>query len=541
MHGEKSLNELICSNCGNELSKGIKFCSKCGNKNEFYSESETTEQFVKKRIKIPKVVIIVAVLAFIGLFSFNAVAKAFFPDKYAKGAILNSYKALNEDSKNYNGIPGIIPLLSSESVSEKELYLEIYDVSDDYISSILSGYGAKFNLQNDVNSGEVCLNIGIQDDSTDLVAVDFFASKNGFFVSAPLLYDNPVGVNSNADLSTIERNSYYDSMRISLLTQAKILNASIESKKAIEDSLKSFSKDIIKVTKFEKSKTSDDTYTATIKGNDLFNAFKNNANKLLDDNNIVNLMTYSIYMEDYYYSSFEEAKQYAIDSIESAKEMLNELDSEDFGVDDLNIALSVNKDNLVKRISAETTLYNEYGDEMLAELSGDFNYKSDWVDSEVEVELSTDYEEVNFVYEVENSIKDNTKNRDTSLSAMQSRNNQISIKLNEEYDTKSKDYEATITIVPEYEDEGFDIKIGAEYNGKDTLDFTDIRFGFNNYGYYELNLGGYLKSKDIKSVDKAKFNNVEYITDMTDDELDDMGESVSSKMEMIFGDFYYGL
>jgi len=142
MNDEKSLNALICGSCGNEMKKSDKFCGKCGSKNEFYSES--IGQPEKKNTKLPKIVIITAAIILVAFFSFKALAKTFFPDKYIKIAILNTYEAISKDSKSYNEIPGIIPLLSVNDVFEKELYLEINDFSDSYISSMLSGYGAKF-------------------------------------------------------------------------------------------------------------------------------------------------------------------------------------------------------------------------------------------------------------------------------------------------------------------------------------------------------------------------------------------------------------
>lgn len=537
MNDEKSLNALICGSCGNEMKKSDKFCGKCGSKNEFYSES--IGQPEKKNTKLPKIVIITAAIILVAFFSFKALAKTFFPDKYIKIAILNTYEAISKDSKSYNEIPGIIPLLSVNDVFEKELYLEINDFSDSYISSMLSGYGAKFNLQNDVNKGEMRLNMAIQDNSINLVTADLFASKDGFFVNAPLLYDNPVGVNAKADLSSLERNSYYDDMRITLLTQSKLFNASIESKKAIKDSLKNFSKDMAGLTKFEKSKNSDNTYTATIKGNDLFNAFKNNAVKLLEDKSILDFVVYSVYLENYHYSSFEEAKEYAMYNIEDAKDMLDELNSEAFEINDVNITISVNNDNLVKSMSAEINLSDEYGYELAVELSGNFDYKKSCVDSEIDLGFSTDYDSANFIYEVENSKNDNTNYRDTNLILKESGYDLLNVKLNESYDNSSKEYQGTVNIVPQYADEGFDIKIGAEYNGKDTLNFKDISFGFYDYGYYEFNLEGYLKSKNIKSVDAVKFNKIEYINEMSDSELVDMAEKIYSKLGNIFSDLDY--
>lgn len=548
MSGEESKKGLKCSNCNAEIKESIKFCSKCGSKNEFYKEKEIEEKTEsgKKKVKIPKFVIIIAIIAFVGLFSFNVLAKTIFPDKYAKSAILNSYQAISNDSKKYNEIPGIVSLLlNGDNASEKELSLKITDFSDDYVSSMLSGYGVKFNLQNDMKENIMKLSMNIFEDEFDILKADFNASKDGYIINMPSLYDNPIGVDSNAEINFDEEDSYYyNNIRVRSILQSKMLKASIESKSVIEDTYEEFSKDFINLLNFEKSKnssSSNDTFTATIKGDDLYDAFRNRAVVLLDDENIKNLITYSIYLDEMYYLTFEEAEENAQLIIDEYKEVLNNSGNSDnyVEINDIDVTISVNDGKKVEKMLIESTLSNPY-ETVGINLTSQFAYEKDYVNSDYNLKLSSNNEIIMISYDINNSNDGKINKRNTNFRVVESQDRQIKVGLSEEYDKSTKEYIGAIKFTPYYEDEGFNVKLRGNYNGKDTLNFDNLSFGFYDYDFYEINLAGYLKSKDIKSVDQVKYNNVEYLNEMSDMDIEYLFDEFETKLEFIFGNLYYG-
>ena len=564
----KKEDDVLCSGCNTAISKHVKFCSKCGNKNENYDintqpvnmnyensnddnivahESKSTDYNYKKTTskKGIKYAIILGAIILVGFLSINVFGKTLFPDKYVKGAVLNTYNTFNKNNKEFKDMPGIVSYLSkTDEINENEIYVRFESLGGDfdrYISTMLDGYGLKINLQNDFKNSLFNFNVGLFDGSSEMVSAQMYGSSNYMSLGIPTLYDGHLGVTANSEIG--ESYSEYDEIRNSATILAKYYKAVNESKPVIKNKTENLAKEVINLVEFEKG-SGDNTYVANLNGDEFLDVLEKHILEFINDENIRNMIFYTAYLESGgVYYSYEEAKTRFNELMDEVpvelKYYINEIK-----LNDIEITVTVGDKNLVRNFQIQTKASNEYEESIGFKVSGEIENNDNGIKSDYDLRITTDYDSVRIGASIEN-IKDNKNllNKTIKINMDASSEDAISFEINEEYDSSNKECNSSIDLIlgSSYEEiPVFSLRSNGTYDGKDRIDFDSIDLILNENNYYEyvLNLSGYIQNKDAKSINKVDENNIKFINEMSENELTDLMEEIESNMYLLSNEIF---
>lgn len=556
--------DLLCSGCNALISKHVKFCSKCGTKNEHYEDytqpvgvnyegsyndgNVVTDEIItykksagKKGIKYA---IIVGAIVLIGFLSVNVFGKTFFPDKYVKSAMLNTFNAINKNNKEFKDMPGIVSYLTqTDDVTENEVYVKFEGLGGDfdkYVSNMLDGYGLKLNLQNDLKNSLFNFNVGLFDGSSEIVSAQMYGSSDYMSLGIPALYDGHLGVTANSVID--ETYNEYDEIKNSATILAKYYKAVNESKPVIKNKTENLVKEIISLAKFEKG-SENNTYVANINGDEFLDVIEKYILEFINDENIKNVIFYSSYIENGYYS-YEEAKTRFNELIEEVpvelKYYMNEIK-----LDNIEVAVTIGDKKLVKNFQMQTKLSNEYEEAIRLKTSGKIENTDNGIKSNYDFKITTEYDSFSIGASVENSkANKNLLNKIIKIDMDSSAEDTVSFEINEEYDASSKECRSSIDLIYDSSYEGeipvLSLKSNGIFNGTDRIDFDniDLILSEDSYYTYTLNLSGYVQNKDTKSINKVDNKNIKFINEMSEDELIDIMEDIESNIYLLSNEIF---
>jgi hypothetical protein len=566
MDVEKEDN-LLCKGCNNPISKYIKFCSKCGTKNESnedytepasmdYDDSVNNDYTVvadesnytkkpasKKGIKYA---VIAGAIILISLLSINVFGKTLFPDKYVKGAILNTYNAINKNNKEFKDMPGIVSYLTqANEVNENEIFVKFEDFGggiDRYLSNMLNDYGLKLNLKNDLKNNLFSFNIGLLDGKSEIASAEMYGSNEYLSLGIPVLYDGYLGVNANSEIME-ETYGEYDMIKNNITIFAKQYKAVNESKSIITKKAENLSKELISLIKFEKGSL-ENTYIANINGEEFLDIIERYILELINEESIKNAIFYTSYMEDMNYLSYEEVKSRFDELIEEIpvelKYYMNEIN-----LDDIEISIAVNDKKLVNDFQIQTKLSNEYEETVKLKASGKINNTGNGIKSNYDLKLATEYDSFSVGAYIENSENNkNLLNKTIEINMDSSTENTISFEINEEYDSSGKACNSSIILSygSSYQSEIpiLNLKSKGIFDGKDRINFDSIDLIFNEDDYYtyELNLSGYIQNKDVKSVNKIDSKSIKFINELSEDDVIELIEDIEANMQLLSNEIF---
>lgn len=565
MNVEKEGN-LLCKGCNDPISKYIKFCSKCGTKNESYEdytepasidyndsfnnddtvvadESNYTKKPANK--KGIKYAVIAGAIILISFLSINVFGKTLFPDKYVKGAILNTYNTISKNNKEFKDMPGIVSYLTqTNEINENEIFVKFDGFGgsiDRYISNMFDDYGLKLNLKNDLKNNLFSFNIGLLDGSSEIASAEMYGSNEYLSLGMPVLYDGYLGVNANSEI--LEVYSEYDMIKNNITIFAKQYKAVNESKSIITKKAESLSKELIGLAKFEKGSL-ENTYIANINGEEFLDIIEKYILELINEESIRNAMFYTSYMEDMNYLSYEEAKLRFDELIEEIpvelKYYINEIN-----LDDIELSVAVNNKKLVNDFQIQTKLSNEYEETVKLKASGKIINTGDGIKCNYDLKLATEYDSFSIGAYIENSkINKNLLNKTIEINMDSSTDDTISFEINEEYDSSSKACNSSIILSYgssyQYEMPILNLKSEGIFDGKDKINFDSIDLILNEDDYYtyELNLSGYIQNKDIKSVNKIDSKNIKFINELSEDDVIELIEDIEANMQLLSNEIF---
>ncbi len=490
---------------------------------------------INTKVLVSIAAIVLLVIAGIASFIFVKYGDDIFANQYVKGSITKTFKQFDKYNNKANSIPNLLLRENPEDkLAEREIYLEIKNsqgglINEDILSS-LKGFSIKTNEKHNTEKGLLNAKLAFANNKKEEIYGELFSSPSVATLSIPDLYSNTLGINLNDNDDEIVNSQYYTKVSEVVELLSEYESSYAQCKSSIKDKSKNLVNSIIANSEFKIESKNEESnvrvYNTTLDNKYVLESLKTYLTEIKEDENIKKLLSYALYF-------IEGTPLHLTESslIGKIDRFIANIDNaiESNRLDDIELKLVINDDKVINNVTFKTVI-----DGIIVSTNINLTNNESSFDYKINLQLANG-DSSYLGLEIESLItedKDNVINRQSNIIFSTSFNDKITLSYNEDYNDNDYKYNNKIDFIV---DSAFEnLSVGYNLNGKyqiekdlEKLDIDNMKLNINTELYkFNFDFNGYVKQQNSNLLEEINLNNVVFIDNMSEKEMDNIKSEI---------------
>ncbi len=484
----------------------------------------------KVNIKILIPAILLPLLIISGIFIFNFFRNNIMgPNRYVAKAVSKTVKQIEKYTEKTSSMPDLSLKKNSENIfPEREIYLKIKNskgglINEDILGN-LKGLSIKTNEKYNIEKELFNAKLTFANNKKEEIYGEIFSSPELATIKSPDLYSDTLGIHFTNDEDITLKSEYNEkiSQFVELLTEYE--STYNEYKNSIKDKSGTFIDDIVKNAEFimenENEESGEREYITVLDNKYLLESLKTFLTEIKDEEFNKKVQLYLPYI----------IKGESLELVDiltgNTDKLITDIDNaiESDIVENVEIKFVINKDQIINSVSFNTVI-----DRINISVKIDIEDKENSLDQKINIELlnADKYLALDIISSIE-ELNDNEISRKNILNFTTFFDDKIMIEFNELYNTKTNNYNNNIDfdIDSQFENFSADYNLKGKYkteNDLKRLDIDSLILDIKTALYkFNFEFEGYVQRNNSSSIEEINLNNVIFMDNMSNQEIDDI-------------------